>query len=118
MTDGCFGRIVRSLRLRNIDNCTRHATNHDNAARSLALHQVFRDGSGEKVGAIHVHTPKLLHSFEGVADGVEVLSESRRCNKLIDFAVLREDFCNGVVHGIRARYVGKVCGNLWQPEKR
>ena len=60
LTHSGLGGVVRSLRLGHVDDSTRHATNHDNAARNLALHEVFGNPSREKVCSINVNAPKLL----------------------------------------------------------
>ena len=57
MTDGSLGRVVRGLRLRNVHNCARHATNHNNASGGLPLHEVLRNGNGIQIGTINVDSP-------------------------------------------------------------
>jgi hypothetical protein len=52
--------IVWSLRLRNVHNGARHAANHDDATRCLAIHQMFGDSDRVEVSAIHVDTPQFL----------------------------------------------------------
>lgn len=55
--------IVWSLRLRNIDNGARHATDTDNASRRLASHEVLGSLNAEEICAIDVDAPELLHSL-------------------------------------------------------
>jgi hypothetical protein len=76
MTDSSLGSVVGSLGLRHVDDSATHASNEDNATRSLALHKVTSDSGSEEVGAVDVDTPELSHTVDGVLDGVEVLGEA------------------------------------------
>lgn len=112
MTNSSLGRVVRSLRLRNVDNGARHATNHYNAARSVALHQVLGNTGREQVGTIHDDTPQLLHTVVGVRDGIEVLREASRGDQAVDSTVLVNDLLERCVDGIRVGNVGVVRSDL------
>lgn len=103
-----LGGVVRSLRLRDIDNSTGHTTDHDNAARRLALHQVFRNASCKKVCPIHVDTPKLLDAVVRVRDGVKVFGETGRSDQVVNLAVLLDDIGEDIVHRIGIGHVGIV----------
>lgn len=107
-----LGSVVGCLGLRNVDNGAGHTANHDNAARSLAFHQVLRDTRGEQVGTVHVDAPKLLDSVVGIADGVEVLSESGRGDQVVDLAVLLHDVAQHLGHRVGVRHIGVVCSHL------
>jgi hypothetical protein len=78
VTDSGLGGVVRSLRLRDVDDGTAHGSDHDNAARCLALHQMLSNTDSEEPGAVHVDTPELLHAVVRVVDGGPVLSEPSR----------------------------------------
>lgn len=112
MAHGSLGSVVRRLGLGHVDNGAGHAADHDNAAGSLALHQVLGDAGGEEVCAVDVDTPELLHAVERVRDGVEVLREAGRGDEIVDFAVLGKHFRDGGVDGVGARNVGIVCGHI------
>lgn len=80
MAHGSLCCIVGSLRLRDVDNGARHASDEYHAAGCLALHEVLCDGDREQVCAIDVDAPELPHSVDRVVDGLEVLCEAGRCN--------------------------------------
>lgn len=91
VTDCGLGCVVGSLRLRDVDNGTRHAADEDHASRALALHQVTGDTSGEEVGAINVDTPQLLDTLVRVGDCVKVLGEACGGDEVVNLAVLGND---------------------------
>lgn len=111
VTDSGFCCIVGGLRLGNVNNSTRHATYHDDAAWCLALHEVLGDSGSEQVGPIHIDTPQLLHSIVRIRDGVKVLSKPSRGNKVVNLPVLLNDFCNGIVHRFGVGHIGVVSGD-------
>lgn len=86
-----FRSIVRRLRLRHIDNRTRHAPDKDNAPRRLTIHKVLSDASSEEVSAVDVDTPELLHPIVGIVYGVVVFGESGGCDEHVDFTVGFDD---------------------------
>lgn len=104
--------IVWCLWLRHVDNGAGHASNHDHAARNLTFHQVLGYTDREEVCPVHVHSPQLLHPVVGVRDSVEVLSETRGCNEVVDLAVGLNDFRDGCVDRVRIRYVSVVGRNF------
>lgn len=106
MSNSRLRSIVRCLRLWNVDNSSRHATNEDHASRRLSLHQVLRDGDSKQVCSIHVDTPQLSYSLNWVVDCLEVLCESCRCDQIVDLAMLRDDLGNGGFDGFLGRYIG------------
>lgn len=73
--------------MRNVDNGTRHASDHDNASRCLPLHEVLRNCDSIQVGAINVDTPELLHTVVRVGYRIVVLSEASGCDEVVDLAV-------------------------------
>ena len=99
MSDCSLSRIVGSLRLRHIDNGSGHATDHDDAARYLPLHEVLRDCHRVQVGTVNVDSPKLLYAVMGVGDGVVVLGEASRRDEVVDLTVRLEDLGEGLVDG-------------------
>merc|ERR1712093_192751 len=106
MSNSRLRSIVRCLRLWNVDNSSRHATNEDHASRRLSLHQVLRDGDSKQVCSIHVDTPQFSYSLNWVVDCLEVLCESCRCDQVVDLAMLRDDLGNGGFDGFLGRYIG------------
>lgn len=87
MPDCSLGRIIGCLWLWNVDNRATHAANHDHATRNFALHKMFRNTNSEEVGAINIDTPELLDTIVRVRDGVKILSEASRGNKVVDLAM-------------------------------
>lgn len=87
MTNSGLGSVVGSLGLRDIDNSTTHAANEDDATGSLALHEVTGDSSGEEVSAVDVDSPELSDAVDGVLDGVKVLCEAGRGDKVVNLSV-------------------------------
>jgi hypothetical protein len=112
MADSSLRCVVRSLRLRNIDNSTRHAANHDNAPGHLPLHEVLGHSYSIQVGTVNIDSPKLLYAVMRVGDGVVVLCEARRRDEVVDLAVRLEDLGEGLVDGCWARDVAEVCCDL------
>lgn len=51
MANGCLGCVVRCLWLGDVDNCTGHATDEDNASWGFAFHEVFGNVDCEKVSS-------------------------------------------------------------------
>jgi hypothetical protein len=98
MSNSCLGSIVGSLGLRYVDNCTRHATNHDNASWCISLHQMFGDSDSPEISTVNIDAPKLLHAIVGVRNGRVVLGESGGCDKIVDLAVLLDDFLYGLIY--------------------
>jgi hypothetical protein len=107
-----LGGVVRSLRLWDVDDGTAHGTDHDDAARRLALHQVLGDTDSEEPGTVNVDTPQLLHTVVWVIDGREVLGEAGGGDQVVDLAVLRDDLVKRRGYGLGLRDVGIVCGDL------
>ena len=112
MSDSCFGGVVWSLWLRNVDYGSRHAADHDNASRCLPLHEMLRDSDRVQVGTVDIDSPKLLYAVMRVRDGVVVLGEASRCNKVIDLAVLLQNLSKGLVDRRRTRDIAEMCCNL------
>lgn len=100
------------MRLRDIYDGTRHATNQDHAARGIAIHQVLGDGGGEEVGAVDIDIPELAHAVNGVVDGLEVLREPSAGYEVVDLSVLLEDVVDAGLHGLRVGHISIVCGHL------
>lgn len=112
MSDSCLSGVVRSLRLWDVDNGSGHATNHDDAARYLPLHEVLRDCHRVQVGTVNIDSPELLYAVMGVGDGIVVLGEASRCNEVVDLAVLLQDLGKRLVDRRRARDVAEMCCDL------
>jgi len=115
VTDSSLGSVVWSLWLWNVDDRTRHATNHDNGARSLSLQEVLCDTNGEEVCSVNVDTPQLLDTVVWVVDGVEVLGETSRGDQVVDLAVVANDILDTAVNGLRVGDIGVVSSDLWNP---
>ena len=99
MPNSSFGRVVGCLGLRHIDNGARHGADHDHGAFDLALHEMSSYFAGEKVGAVNVDTPELLHAVWRVCDGIEIFREAGRCNKVIYLAVVFDNIGNDLLDG-------------------
>lgn len=104
--------VVRSLGLGNINDSAGHGADHDDAPGRLPLHQVLSNINGEKVCAVDIDTPQLLHTVEGVVDGLEVLGEAGRRDQVIDLAVLGQDFGHRIAHRVGVSDVGIMGGDL------
>lgn len=100
------------MRLGNVDDGTRHASNEDNASRALALHQVTSDRGSKEVGAVNVDGPKLANAVNGIFDGLKVLGETSRGDKVVDLAVGLDDFCDTGLDGVLIANIGVVSGDL------
>ena len=112
MPYGCFGGVVWCLGLRHVDNGAGHATDEDNAARRVPLHQMLRDSNGVKVRAVNVDSPKLLNAIVGVRNGIVVLGEAGRCHQVVDFAMLLNDLGKRLVDRRRARNIAEMSSNF------
>ena len=111
MPDSCFGGVVGSLRLWDVDNGTAHGADHDNAAVGLALHQVLCDTNSEQPRAVDVNTPQLLHTVVWVVNSWVVLGEPGGGDEVVDLAVLRDDLVEGRSHGLGLGDIGVVSGD-------
>lgn len=100
MPHGRFRRIVRRLRLRDVDNRSGHGADEDHAALLLPRHQVLGYRTGPVVRPVEVHRHELLQPVRGVCDCVEVLGEAGRRDEMVNLAMLADYFGQGVVHGI------------------
>lgn len=100
------------LGLGHVDDGARHAADHDDATRALALHEVASDGGGEEVGAVDVDSPELAHAINGVVDGLKVLGEASRGDEVVDLSVGSEDLGDAGLDGLGVRDVGVVGGDL------
>jgi hypothetical protein len=109
MADRSLRRVVWGLRLGNIDDSTRHATNHDNAPGRLPLHEVLGHSYSIQVGTVDVDPPEFLYAVMRVGDGVVVLGEASGRDEVVDLAVRLEDLGEGLVDGSWARDVAEVC---------
>lgn len=107
-----LGGIVWRLRLRDVDDASRHAANHDDAARGLSLHQMLRHADRKEVGPIDVDSPQLLHPVIGVRDRVIVLRKSGRSDQVVDLAVVTKYIGNRCVHRLGRRDIGIMGGDL------
>jgi hypothetical protein len=58
---------------------------------------MLRDSDRVQVGAVDIDSPKLLYAVMRVRDGVVVLGEASRCNKVIDLAVLLQNLSKGLI---------------------
>lgn len=77
MSHSSLSSIIWCLRLRDIYNRSRHATDEDHrASPGLTFHEMFRYTSCEEVCSVDVDAPELLHPFVGVGDGVVVFGEA------------------------------------------
>lgn len=112
MPDGGFGGVVRRLRLRHVDNGAGHGADHDHRAFDLALHEMPRHFAGEKVRAVDIDAPELLHAVWWVCDGVEVFGEAGRCDEVVDFAVVSDYIGHNVLDRHVVRHVTVVRGDF------
>lgn len=112
--------IIHGLRLRlgHVDDRARHAADHDDAAGALTLHQMTSDRGSEKVGAVDIDGPELAHTLDGVVDGLKVLSETSRCDEVVDLAVGGENLGDAGVDGLGVGDVSVVGGNLGDARAR
>jgi hypothetical protein len=53
---------------------------------------MFGDSDSPEISTVNIDAPKLLHAIVGVRDGRVVLGESGGCDKIVDLAVLLDDF--------------------------
>lgn len=117
MANCCFGCVVRSLWLWNVDDGAGHAAYEDHAAAcSLSCHQVFRNAGCKKVGSVDIDTPKLLHAFVRITDSVEVLGESGRGDEVVDLAVSADDVGEGRFNSCWVGNVTVVSCYVWNTE--
>lgn len=105
------------LRLRNIDDGTRHAANKYHASGGLSLHEVLRDTGRKHVCPIYVDSPKLAHAVDWVIDGIEVLGEAGRCYQTVDLSVLAQDFGNASLNRYRVRNISAMSSYFGNSEK-
>lgn len=98
-----------------VDNRAAHAADEYHTALGTTVHQVTGNGSGEEVGAVEVDSEQLAHTLDGVVDGLEVLGEPSRGHKVVNFAVLGEDFSQTGVDAVEIRDVGVVSRDLGDP---
>lgn len=88
MSHSGFGSIIWSLWLRDVDNSSGHTADEDHgASTALSLHQVLRYTRGKEVCSVDVDTPKFLHSFVWVGNGIVVLGEPGGCDEVVDLPV-------------------------------
>ena len=71
--------------------------------------------AGEKVSAVNVDAPKLLHAVWWVCYGIEVLREAGRCNKMIDFAMGFDNVGHDLLDGHVVGHVTVVGGDFRDP---
>ena len=50
--------------------------------------------AGEKVSAVNIDTPELLHAIWWVCDGIEVFGKAGRCDKVVNLAVVFDNVSN------------------------
>jgi len=108
MSHSCLGGVVGSLGLRDIDNGTRHAANHDNTSRNLSFHEVLGHRHSVQIGTVDIDTPKLLHAVMGVRNGIVVFGEAGRGDEVVHFAMLLQDLGEGLVDGGRTRNIAEM----------
>ena len=112
MPNGSFGRVIGRLRLRHIDNGAGHGADHDHGAFGLALHQMPRYFAGEKVCAVDIDTPKLLHAVWWVRNGIEILGKAGRGNQVIYLAVVFDNVSHDILDGYVVRHVAVMGGDF------
>jgi len=95
-----LGRIIRCLRLRHIDNGSRHRANHHHRALGLPVQQVTSDFASEEVCPIDVHTPQLLHPVWRVCNGVKILGEASGGDEVVDLAMILDDIGDDGLDGL------------------
>ena len=115
MPDSSLGSVVRCLRLRHVDNGTRHATNADNAAWRTTTHQVLGSLDTEEICSVDVDTPELLHALVRVCDGFVVFAETGGGDEAVDFAVLFDDGREGFGDGLGGGDITEVAGDEGNP---
>ena len=93
------------LRLGDVDDGARHATDQDHAAGGIAAHKVLGDASSEEVSAVNVDVPELAHAVDRVVDGLEVLGEAGAGDQVVDLAVLHDDVVDAALHRL---WVGDI----------
>jgi hypothetical protein len=113
MSDSCFGSVIWSLWLWNVDNGTRHATDEHYASWSLSLHQVFCDRNCEEICTIHIDAPKLSDTINWVVDSLEVLGKPSGRDKVVNLAVLCNDICDSGIDRFWGGDISVMCSDLW-----
>lgn len=51
----------------------------------------------EKVSAVNVDTPELLHAVWWVCDGIKVFGEAGRCHQVVNLAVILDNVGNDLL---------------------
>ena len=108
MSHSSLCRVVWCLRLRNVDNGTRHASNHDHGPLGLSIHQVLGGLTCPEVCPIDIHTPELAHPIGRVCNGIKVLGEASRGDKMVDFAMIAENLLEARFYRLRIGYITEV----------
>ena len=53
--------------------------------------------AGEEVSAVNIDAPELLHAIWWVCDGIKILGEAGRCDKVVNLAVVFDDIGNNLL---------------------
>lgn len=117
MANRCFGSVVRSLRLWNIDNASRHTSNEHHTSRRLSPDQMFCDCNGEKICTVDIYPPELLHPIWRITDSIKVLCKSSGCYESVNFAMLMQDFGNCDINRLVVGHICIMCCNSRRPSK-
>jgi hypothetical protein len=74
----------------------------------------------KQIGAVDVDAPQLAHAVDRVGDGLKVLGEAGRGDKVVDLAVRLDDLGDAGLDRCRVRDIGVVGGdpresaeNIW-----
>ncbi len=66
------------------------------------------DRCSKQVGAVNIDSPQLAQAINGIVDGLVIFSKAGRCNKVINLAMLFDDFGDASVDGGGVRNVREV----------
>ena len=108
MSNSSLGSIVRCLWLRYVHNSTGHAPNHNHRPLRLSLKEMFSVFASPEVGTINVDTPELIQAVRRIGNGVKILREASRSNKMVDLAMFDKDLGQAGFDGLWVRDIGEV----------
>lgn len=72
MFDIGFCSVIRSLRLRNIDDGIGYGFDYDYVVWCFVFYEVVCDGGSEEVGIVYVDGLEFVYVVDGVVDSFEV----------------------------------------------
>ena len=105
LTHGCFRCVVRCLRLRHIDDRSRHGPDHHDTAFGLAIDKMASHGCGPQISAVDIYAPKPPHAVWGIRNGVKVFSEPCGSDQVVDLAMLLDNLFDCGIDRVGVRHV-------------